>query len=151
MHIGRVTRCAVDAPLEIRYAHAVMSVRVARAPLLAFFLVVGLACAAEQKGSIGAVLSRDNDTGALYVRDLSPGLAAERAGLLPGDELVMIEGRYVRDLDAKEIRVLLRGDVGSGVRLTVVRGDEVRRVRIERRALLDTKKEERPRTETIAE
>lgn len=129
-----------------------MSVRVGRAPLLAFFLVVELACAADpKKGSIGAVLSRDNDTGALYVRDLSEGLAAERAGLLPGDELVMIEGRYVRDLDAKEIRALLRGDVGSFVRLTVVRGEEVRHVRVERRALLDVKKEERPRTETIAE
>ncbi|MDC3953821.1 PDZ domain-containing protein [Polyangium jinanense] len=125
--------------------------RVARASLLASFLFVGLACAAEQKGSIGAVLSRDNDTGALYVRDLSPGLAAERAGLLPGDELLMIEGRYVRDLDAKEIRALLRGDVGTSVRLTIVRGEEVRRVRVERRALLDPKKEERPRTETITE
>jgi len=125
--------------------------RVARAPLLASLLFVGLACAAEKKGSIGAVLSRDNDTGALYVRDLSPDLDAERAGLLPGDELVKIEGRYVRDLDAKEIRALLRGDVGSSVRLTIVRGEEVRRVRVERRALLDAKKEERPRTETIAE
>jgi len=127
-----------------------MRTSLVRSVALAVFVLCGLACAADQKGSIGAVLSRENDTGALYVRDLAPGLAAMRAGLLPGDELVMIDGRYVRELGASEVRALLRGDVGTFVRLTIVRGDEVRRVRVERVALRDAK-EERPRTETIAE
>ncbi len=55
-------------------------------------------------GSVGAVFGRDNDTRSLYVREVPPGLAAAEAGLLPGDQIVMIEGFYVRDLDAKAIR-----------------------------------------------
>lgn len=86
-------------------------------------------------GSIGAVLGRDNESEALHVRDVPPGLAAERAGLLPGDEILMIDGVYVRDLTSTELRDRLRGPVGSAVELTVVRGGDVRRVRVVRGAL----------------
>jgi C-terminal processing protease CtpA/Prc len=118
---------------------------------ITFVLAASLGCAAEQRvGSIGAVLSRDNDTGSLHVREVSPGQSAERVGLMPGDEVVMIEGRLARDLDTPSIRAALRGDVGSAVRLTVVRGEKVLRVRIERGALREPG-EVRPRVETIKE
>lgn len=125
-----------------------MSIRALRASC--FALVVASGCAAEQKASIGAVLARDNETGALTVREVSPGLASARAGLLPGDELVMIDGRYVRDLDAQAVRTSLRGELGTAVHVTVVRGEEVVRLRIERGALREAV-EEKPRVETIAE
>ncbi|AUX47151.1 hypothetical protein SOCE26_086630 [Sorangium cellulosum] len=83
-------------------------------------------------GSIGAVLGRDNDSQVLYVRDAPRGLAAERAGILPGDEIVMIDGVYVRDLSSTQIRDRLRGAVGSAVELTVVRAGDVRRIRLVR-------------------
>jgi predicted metalloprotease with PDZ domain len=118
--------------------------------LLTGLLLVLAACASESVGSIGAMLARDNDTGALYVRDLSPGLAAERAGLLPGDEILMIDGRYVRELKSAAVRTLLRGDVGSNVDLTVVRGQEIRRIRVVRGALREAS-EDPPRVEAIAE
>ncbi len=86
---------------------------------------------------MGAVFGRDNDTRALYVREVPKGLAAAGAGLLPGDQVVMIEGLYVRDLDAKSIREKLRGDVGSTVALTILRGQEVIHVRVARGALRD--------------
>ena len=79
-------------------------------------------CGGSAPGSVGAVFGRDNDTRSLYVREVPPGLAAAGAGLLPGDQIVMIEGFYVRDLDAKAIRDKLRGEVGSTVALTVLRG-----------------------------
>lgn len=69
------------------------------------------------------------------MRDVPPGLAAERAGLIPGDEIMMIDGVYVRDLSSAEVRDRLRGAVGSAVELTVVRGRDVRRVRIVRTEL----------------
>jgi C-terminal processing protease CtpA/Prc len=81
------------------------------------------------------VFGRDNDTRALYVREVPAGLAAAGAGLLPGDQVVMIEGFYVRDLDAKSIHDKLRGDVGSTVALTILRGEEVIHVRVARGAL----------------
>jgi C-terminal processing protease CtpA/Prc len=127
-----------------------MARRALRAHLLVLLVLQALACAGERVGSIGAVLARDNDSGALFVRDLSPGLAAERAGLLPGDEVLMIEGRYVRELDTKQVRGLLRGDVGKKVRLTIVRGGEVRRFSVERVALREGG-EVKPRVETLAE
>ena len=106
------------------------------APLLTFSLILPLlGCGGGgTAGSVGAVFGRDNDTRSLYVREVPPGLAAAGAGLLPGDQIVMIEGLYVRDLDAKTIRDKLRGDVGSTVALTVLRGDEVLHVRVSRGA-----------------
>ncbi len=94
-------------------------------------------CGGSTSGSVGAVFGRDNDTRALYVREVPAGLAAAGAGLLPGDQVVMIEGLYVRDLDAKSIRDKLRGDVGSTVALTILRGEEVIHVRVARGALRD--------------
>ena len=128
-----------------------MAPRVLRALLPLLLVVQALACAGEQRvGSIGAVLARDNESGALYVRDLSSGVEAERSELLPGDEILMVEGRYVRELETKELRVLLRGDVGSSVRLTIVRGSEVRRIKVARVALREGG-EVKPRVETLAE
>ncbi|MGK3999765.1 PDZ domain-containing protein [Sorangium sp. So ce1024] len=100
----------------------------------AALLLMAAGCSASV-GSIGAVLGRDNESEALHVRDVPPGLAAERAGLLPGDEILMIDGVYVRDLTSTELRDRLRGPVGSAVELTIVRGGDVRRVRVVRGAL----------------
>jgi carboxyl-terminal processing protease len=70
-------------------------------------------------GSIGAVLTRDNATGQLTVRDAPEGKAAAKAGLLPGDELVAIEGRDVRRMTAEQVHSALEGSVGTKVKLTV--------------------------------
>jgi C-terminal processing protease CtpA/Prc len=106
--------------------------------LAALCALVGAACGGTT-GSIGAVLGRDNQTLAVHVRDAPKGLAAARAGLAPGDEIVMIEGFYVRNLTAKQIQTLLRGDPGTTVELTVVRGETVRRVRVVRTPLREKK------------
>lgn len=116
-------------------------------------LVVALAtgCAGQNSvGSIGAVLGRDNDTHALHVRDVPKGLAADEAGLLPGDEIVMIDGFYARDLGPKELHALLRGEVGSAIELTILRGEEVRRV-VLRRTPLRTGVEPARREEKLSE
>jgi C-terminal processing protease CtpA/Prc len=116
-------------------------------------LLLGLlatGCGGATTGSIGALLGRDNDTHALTVHEAPKGLAAAEAGLLPGDEIVMIDGFYVRDLGPKELRALLRGDVGSKVELTIVRGGDVRRVVVTRTALR-TPLRPAPREEPIRE
>lgn len=110
------------------------------APLLFVLVLASIAfhlfgCGGSASGSVGAVFGRDNDTRALYVREVPPGLAAAGAGLVPGDQVVMIEGVYVRDLEAKTIRERLRGEVGSTVALTILRGEEVIHLSVPRRAL----------------
>jgi carboxyl-terminal processing protease len=48
---------------------------------------------------------------------------AARAGLQPGDVILAIEGAPVAGLSAAEVHARLRGEVGSEVRLTVLRDD----------------------------
>ncbi len=119
----------------------------ARRSSSAALLLLAAGCGASA-GSIGAVLGRDNESQALYVRDVPRGLAAEQAGLSPGDEILMIDGVYVRDLSSTQIRDRLRGAVGSTVELTVVRGRDVRRVRVVR-SELQANEGVKPREEKI--
>jgi predicted metalloprotease with PDZ domain len=133
-------RTSLRSSREARYASTGLRIgyrrRVRLASLLVFSIAIPLfGCGGSTSGSVGALFGRDNDTRALYVREVPPGLAAASAGLLPGDQVVMIEGLYVRDLDAKSIRDKLRGEVGSTVALTILRGEAVIHVRVARGAL----------------
>ncbi len=105
----------------------------------------------QNKGTIGAVLAQSPD-GRVTLRDVPPHLAAGEAGLQPGDELLLIDGIDVRQLDAETIHRLLSGEVDQPVDLTLQRGDEVIRVTLKRsappRALApgpDESPEEKPR------
>jgi carboxyl-terminal processing protease len=119
---------------------------------IALFGLCLLGCGGSGGGSVGAVFSRDRETRALVVRDAPPGGAAGKAGLLQGDQILMIDGWYVNDLDAREIRARLRGEVGSTVRLTVVRnGGEVHHLQVTRRELGERLPPPPPREERIAE
>jgi C-terminal processing protease CtpA/Prc len=99
------------------------------------FALAVLSCGGPHVGSIGAVLSHDTHDGGLLVHEAPPGLSASSAGLLEGDQVKMVDGVLVDDLDSRRIRALLRGPVGSTVTLTVIRGDEVLQLEIERSEL----------------
>jgi C-terminal processing protease CtpA/Prc len=94
-------------------------------------LSAAVGCAHEQ-GSIGAMLARSRTTGRVTVRSVPPG-TGQRAGLEPGDEIVAIDGKDVHALGSEdEVRRALRGDVGTKVKLTVVRDGVRRDVVVER-------------------
>lgn len=97
----------------------------------AMICATAVGCGPLPRGTIGAVLLRKED-GRVIVRDVPPHLAAARAGVLPGDELLLIEGQDVRRLGEDDLRRVLSGYVGEPVRLTFVRGEQVRRVTIQR-------------------
>ncbi len=82
-------------------------------------------------GSIGAHLGKRND-GRLFVRYAPSEMTGAKAGLAPGDEVVLIEGRDVRQMSPEDIRNALRGKVGTTVTLTVKRDGLSRDVRVER-------------------
>lgn len=88
------------------------------------------ACAAE-RGTIGAVLGQSAEQ-RLILREVPPNLAAGRAGLLPGDELLLIDGRDVRELDERRVHHALGGAVGDPVKLTLLRDGRVIRVTLRR-------------------
>jgi C-terminal processing protease CtpA/Prc len=102
-------------------------------------LAIAVAGCSSGAGSIGAILGKDKATGAVYLREVPPGLAADKAGLELDDQVLMIDGAYAADLSRAEISQKLRGDVGSTVELTVVHHGEVRRVKVVRTALREAK------------
>jgi C-terminal processing protease CtpA/Prc len=122
--------------LEPRIRNRILHARIRRPVEVLFFcclavtLVSSAGCAAE-RGTIGAQLGQRDD-GRLIIRDTPPGLAAARAGLKPGDEITLINGRDVRSFDEKGIHNLLAGDIGDPVKLTVLRGDQILHVTLAR-------------------
>lgn len=94
------------------------------------------------KGTIGALIAQD-DSGRLFLREVPPGLAAARADLKVGDEILLIDGADVRFMDEKQINAALVGEVDSTVKLTMIRDEQVLRVslkRTEARKLLSPRK-----------
>jgi C-terminal processing protease CtpA/Prc len=101
----------------------------------ALLCVAGVALLADcvpQKGTIGAVIAQDDDSGRLFLREVPPGLAAARADLKVGDEILLIDGLDVRFMDPKAINAALMGEVDSTVKLTLIRDEQVLRVTLKR-------------------
>ena len=85
---------------------------------LALSLVL-FGCGAE-RGTIGALIAQTPEQH-LVLRDVPPNLAAGRAGLQAGDEILLIDGRDVRELDERGVHQALSGSVGDPVKLTLLR------------------------------
>jgi len=88
------------------------------------------------------MLRRDRDQ-RLFVYDTPPRLAADRAGIREGDEILLVDGRDVRTFDDRALHRILSGDVGAPVKLTVIRDDEVLRVTLKRTPAPRSKSETR--------
>lgn len=94
------------------------------------FALLALACGTT-RGSIGAVLAQTRD-GRVMVREAPADLPAAQAGLARDDEILLIDGRDVRRLSPLEIHTALEGDVGTEVRLTVLREGTIERLSLKR-------------------
>jgi C-terminal processing protease CtpA/Prc len=94
-------------------------------------VVVGFAGCAPSHGTIGALLAQRRDR-TLVVREAPPELAAARAGIRPGDQILLIDGRDVRPMNPRELHATLSGEVGDPVKLTLVRSEQILRVTLRR-------------------
>jgi C-terminal processing protease CtpA/Prc len=92
---------------------------------------LALGACTPERGTIGAVLAQTPDQ-RLVLHEVPPTLAAGRAGLQPGDELLLIDGRDVRDLNVRGVHQALSGEVGDPVKLTLLREGRVIRVTLRR-------------------
>lgn len=97
----------------------------------ALFLALALGACGAERGTIGALIAQTPEQ-QLVLRDVPPKLAASRAGLRPGDELLLIDGRDVRELDERGVHQALAGNVGDPVKLTLLREGRVIRVTLRR-------------------
>ena len=59
-------------------------------------------------------------------------MAAARAGVEVGDEILLIDGRDVRGMSPEAIHLALQGDEGTRVALTVLRRGKIHRLSVER-------------------
>ncbi len=118
-----------------RTANATASnVLLRRAALVGVFALALLAACASTPGTIGAALGKQTD-GRLFVRSVPPGQGAAQAGLEVDDEIVAIDGVDVRGMTPDDVRQAVRGELGSTMVLTVVRGGTRRDVVVKRSAL----------------
>jgi len=104
-----------------------------RLPQLAALLA--LVSCASRPGSIGAVLGQSHSDGRLTIREAPPGYPAAKAGLGPGDEVLLIDGRDVRGMSPEAIHLALEGDIGTTVQLTLLRRGKIERVALKRAPL----------------
>lgn len=73
-------------------------------------------------GGIGIVMGyRD---GSIVIISVMEGTPGEAAGILPGDEIYLVEGTRAADLTFEEVALKIRGEVGTQVALTVRRYED---------------------------
>ncbi|MDX2160517.1 MAG: S41 family peptidase [bacterium] len=74
---------------------------------------------------IGVVITTNPDTEAIEIVGLLDDAPAGKAGLLPGDVFVAVDGEPIETWDQVEFATRVRGPAGTPVELTVQRGDEI--------------------------
>ncbi len=73
---------------------------------------------------IGVEAGKDEKTGGVIVRRVFEKSPAEKAGLKVNDIIIKVDGQEVYTLELTDATALMKGEKGSEVELTVLRGDE---------------------------
>ena len=82
---------------------------------------------------IGVTITQTEEMDGLTVQDVTPGSPAEEAGIQVFDVIIEVEGESVAGTDLNTVRDLVRGESGSFVNLTLLRGENRLSVNVERR------------------
>lgn len=82
-------------------------------------------------GGIGVVIGSDGEAHT-YVLSVFPGSTAEAAGLLPGDEILMVDDAPVSAADLESTAKKIRGLSGTEVTLSVLRDETEKNVTVSR-------------------
>lgn len=84
---------------------------------------------------IGVTITAQEELGGLRIEAVTAGGPAEEAGLLTGDIITEVEGEKTLDLGMTGTRTKVRGEEGTFVTLTILRGEESFPVSVERRSI----------------
>ena len=82
---------------------------------------------------IGVTITQTEEMDGLTVQDVTPGSPAEEADIQVFDVIIEVEGESVAGKDLNTVRDLVRGESGSFVNLTLLRGENRLSVNVERR------------------
>ena len=90
------------------------------------------------KGSyvgIGVSVTKDTETGGIYVGDVTAGSPAEKAGIVAGDILLAADDTDLTSLSLDECVALISGEEGTEVKLKIKRGEEELELSIKRETI----------------
>lgn len=73
---------------------------------------------------IGAVLTEDADTGVVTIVQVYKDSPAEKAGVKANDILYKVDDTEMTGMDLNKVVTYIKGDKGTKVKLTVIRGDD---------------------------
>lgn len=84
---------------------------------------------------IGVTITAQKELGGMRIEAVTADGPAEEAGLLAGDIITEVEGEKTLDLGMTGTRTKVRGEEGTFVTLTILRGEESFPVSVERRSI----------------
>ena len=84
---------------------------------------------------VGITITEDAEAGGMRVEEVAAGGPAEEAGILVGDIITEVEGEKTLDLGMTGTRTKVRGEEGTFVTLTILRGEESFPLSVERRSI----------------
>ena len=84
---------------------------------------------------IGVTITAQEALGGMRIEAVTAGSPAEEAGILVGDLITEVEGEKTLDLGMTGTRAKVRGEEGTFVTLTVLRGEESFPVTVKRRSI----------------
>ena len=84
---------------------------------------------------IGVTITAQKELGGMRIEAVTADGPAEEAGLLTGDIITEVEGEKTLDLGMTGARTKVRGEEGTFVTLTILRGEESFPVSVERRSI----------------
>lgn len=84
---------------------------------------------------IGVTITAQEELGGMRIEAVTAGGPAAEAGLLTGDIITEVEGEKTLDLGMTGTRTKVRGEEGTFVTLTILRGEESFPVSVERRSI----------------
>ena len=84
---------------------------------------------------IGVVVTKDEETGYINVVEPYEGSGGAEAGILPEDKILKADGVDLTPLSLDEAVTYIKGEEGTKVKLTILRGEETLELEVERRAI----------------
>lgn len=112
---------------EVAYKAAEALVNALGDPYTNFFRPVNAANFSDQlKGELSGIGAQVEDkSGTITIVTPLPGSPAERAGLLPGDQIIEANGHVLQGIGVDQAVQFIRGERGTVVRLKIGRGGQI--------------------------
>ncbi len=73
---------------------------------------------------IGVAVEKRQDNSGFNIVGVTPGGSAQETGIQPGDILIAVNGASAREMTVDELKNQIRGESGTALTITALRGDE---------------------------